>query len=237
MKLPAITVVMTVFIPPTEGGFARLQGARQTALSWGRHMRYAGDLRLHVADDSVATADAETELIMTFSPWEAEVTHTRGAGLGGGLNAGLRAAFAHSDLALYADDSYSLISDLDLTPWARVLLEHEDIGAVSLMPPRPEQHGGTTVYLYGIELEGVAGVVFSREGYNWNGRPLLYHKRFFNHYGPTLERASGYEWEADYADRYNKMPEGPAVLFAFQTPFQHVWSGVRLGDKPAGWKG
>lgn len=235
--LPPITVVMTVFIPPTEGGFARLQGARQTALSWGRHMRYSGQLRLHVADDSVATSEAETEMIMQFSPWEAEATHTRGKGLGGGLNEGLRAAFSHGDLALYADDSYSLIADLDLTPWARVLLEHEDIGAVSLMPPRPEQKGGQVVYVHGIHLEGVAGVVFGRQGYNWNGRPLLYHRRFFDYYGATLEHSSGYEWEADYANRYNSMPEGPCVLFAFLDPFQHVWSGVRLGDKPPGWSG
>lgn len=237
MKMPPITVVMTLFIPATEGGFSRFQGAKQTAMSWGRHMRYTGPLRLHVADDSVDTAPEVIAEMLRHAPWETEITHTRGAGLGGGLNAGLAAAFEHSDLALYADDSYSLIADLDLTPWARVLQEHPDIGAVSLMPPRPEQRGGEVLYLRNIQLEGVAGVVFERQGYTWNGRPLLYHKRFFDFYGPTAEHVSGYKWEQDYAERYVANPAGPAVLFAFLDPFQHVWSGVRLGDKDPGWKG
>lgn len=237
VKIPQITMVITLYIPPTEGGFSRFQGARQSAISWGRHIKYPGGMRLHVANDSTQMQDAEIEDIAKFSPWEVEFTHTSGKGLGGALNGGINAASKHTDLILVADDSYSLVEDLDLTPWARVLLEHEDLGAVSLMPPRPGQDGGICLYLYGIETEGVAGVVFERKAFAWNGRPMLYHKRFFEFYGPMKENCSGYEWEDDYSHRYNDNPTGPSVLYPFFDPWQHVWSGVRLGDKPAGYKG
>jgi len=228
---------MTLFIPPTEGGFSRLQAAKQTLISWGRHMKYPGALALHIANDSVDLDDSEVVRLATFSPWPEVVSHTKGKGLGGALNEGLKAAFKCSPLAIYADDSYSLVEDLDLMPWASVLMQNEDLGAVSLMPPRPDQRGGQTLYFHNIRTEGVAGVVFERQAYAWNGRPLLYHKRFFDYYGLTKEYCSGYEWEREFAERYVQMSGGPSVLYAFHDPWQHVWGGVRLGDKEPGWSG
>ncbi len=239
MELPAITVVMTLFIPPTEGGFARLKGAKQTLLSWGRHMKYAGAIRVHIVNDSTELDASEVEggpdALARFSAFPVVVSHTHGRGLGGGFNLGVQQALLESPLVLYADDSYSLVEDIDLTPWARVLLEHEDIGAVSLMPPRPGLTGGYCGYFHNIRTEGVAGMTFPKEGYVWNGRPLLYHSRFFGAYGLTPEGCSGYEWENAYSQHYNETP-GPGVFFGFIDPWQHVWSGVRLGDKPPGWK-
>ena len=240
MELPPITVLMTLYIPPTEGGFARLKGAKQTLLSWGRHMKYAGPLRVHIANDSTELAESEVEggpdALAKFSAVEVVVSHTRGSGLGGAFNRGLGEAMAHGGLVLYADDSYSLVEDINLTPWAQVLEQYEEIGAVSLMPPRPGLRGGYCAYFHNIRTEGVAGMIFPKEGYVWNGRPLLYHPRFFEAYGLTKEGCSGYEWENTYSEHYNATP-GPNVLFGFIDPWQHVWSGVRLGDKPPGWKG
>ena len=239
MNLPPITVVMTMFIPPIDGpcgGWSRLQMAKQTIMSWGRHMKYTGDLQLFVANNSVSIKDEMVnEMAAAFTPWTVEVGHTHGAGLGGGLNYGLRRAFEVSPLVIFADDSYSLIEDIDLTPWATVLMRHEDIGAVSLMPPRPEQHGGRVNYLHNIRTEGVAGVIFERHGYTWNGRPLMYHKRFFDAYGYTPEGCTGYEWEQRYAEHFVATP-GPEILFGFIDPWQHVWS-VLLGNAPPDWDG
>lgn len=248
MLLPPVTIVMTLFIPPIDGpygGWARFQSARQTVLSWGRHMKYSGQLQLYIANDSVAIHEAmANQMGEDFSPWPVAVGHTQGAGLGGALNHGLQWAFDRSPLAIYADDSYSLVEDVDLTPWASVLMRQEErrdedapwpLGAVSLMPPRPEQVRGRVVYYQDIRTEGVAGVIFERQGYNWNGRPLMYHKRFFDAYGWTPEGVTGYEWERVYAEHFVETP-GPDVLYAFIDPWQHVWS-VLLGNAPAGWSG
>ena len=236
MDLPPITVVFTTFIPNSEGGFARLMGAKQTVISWARHLRYTGQLRLQMVNDSVGVPDDEVAKIADFSPLPIAVIHTHGKGLGGALNEGIKAAFEVSPLMLMADDSYSLVDDLDLTPWAEVLLQHDDIGAVSMMPPRPGQTGGEVLYIYNIRTEGVAGIVLHRHAYAWNGRPMLYAQRWFNAYGWFAEGVSGYELEQKYAEHYVETP-GPAVFYAFLDPWQHVWSGVRLGDKPAGWDG
>lgn len=239
MKLPLITVIMTMFITPIDGafgGWSRLQTAKQTIMSWGRHMRYTGDMKLYVANNSIAIPDEmANQMAADFTPWPVEVGHTHGAGLGGGLNQGLYRAFESSPLVIFADDSYSLIEDIDLTPWASVLMKHEDIGAVSLMPPRPEQRGGAVNYLHNIRTEGVAGVIFERHGYTWNGRPLMYHKRFFDAYGYTPENCTGYEWEQQYAEHFVATP-GPEILFAFIDPWQHVWSTL-LGNAPPKWDG
>lgn len=235
-ELPTITVVPTLYIPPIEGGFGRLQVAKQTIMSWGEHMKYAGDLRLHVCDDTVQGWE-DTEQVLEYCRWaDPTIQHTRGRGLGGALNAGLRVAFEKSPLVIYADDSYSLVGDVDLTPWAALLMREEGIGAVSLMPPRPGQAGGECLYFHGIRTEGIAAVKFTRDGATWNGRPFMYHRRFFEFYGATPEDCSGYEWEIGYGLRFVEMAEGPEVVFAFHDPFQHVWT-VRLGDKPPGWDG
>ncbi len=239
MNLPPITVIMTMFIPHMDGpygGLSRFQDAKQTIMSWGRHMKYTGGLQLFVANDSVAIKDdVANQMAIDFSPWPVEVGHTHGLGLGGALNHGLRRALEVSPLVLCTDDSYSLIEDIDLTPWATVLMRHEDIGSVSLMPPRPEQKGGQVVYCQNIRTEGVAGVIFERHGYSWNGRSQIYHKRFFDAYGYMPEGGTGYEWEQQYAEHFVATP-GPEILYAFIDPWEHVWS-VLLGNAPAGWDG
>jgi len=234
VQLPAITVVSPLFIPNSEGGFSRLMGAKQTVISWGRHLHYTGQLRLHLVNDSVAVSEDEVAKIVSYSPFEAVISHTHGRGVGGALNEGIQAALAVSPLVLMTDDSYSLVDDLDLTPWAMALMRNDDIGAVSLMPPRPGQTGGEVLYLYEIRTEGLAGVILHRHAYAWNGRPMLYAQRWFNAYGWFLENVTGYELESEYAQRYVDTP-GPPVFYAFFDPWQHVWSGVRLGDKPPGW--
>jgi hypothetical protein len=236
MELPTITVVSPLFIPNSEGGFSCLMGAKQTIISWARHLHYAGQLRIHLVNDSVDVPEGEIAKITDFSSFETTISHTHGRGVGGALNEGIRTALSVSPLILMTDDSYSLIEDVDLTPWATALMRHEDIGAVSLMPPRPGQTGGEVLYIYDIRTEGLAGIVFHRHAYAWNGRPMLYAQRWFNAYGWFLENVSGYELEREYAERYVNTP-GPPVLYAFLDPFQHVWSGVRLGDKPPGWDG
>lgn len=235
MELPPLTIVSPLFISDSEGGFSRFMGAKQTIISWGRHLHYTGQIRVHLANDSVDLSDEEIEKILDFSPFETTISHTHGRGLGGALNEGIRAALAISPLVLMTDDSYSLIDDIDLTPWATVLMRHDDIGAVSLMPPRPGQTGGEVLYIYNIRTEGLAGIVLHRHAYAWNGRPMLYAQRWFNAYGWFVEEVSGYELEREYAERYVKT-QGPAVFYAFLDPWQHVWSGIRLGDKPAGWR-
>lgn len=234
--LPAVSVVFTTFIPAGEGGFSRLMGAKQTVVSWARHLHYTGELQLVLSDDTVALAEPEVDRITDFSPLPISIAHTKGQGLGAALNIGLKHAFEHSPVALMADDSYSLVEDLDLTPWVMVLMRNEDIGAVSMMPPRPGQDGGTVIYIYNIHTEGLAGVGFERKTFAWNGRPMLYHERFFKAYDWFLEGVTGYELEIDMAKRYVERP-GPGVFYPFFDPWQHVWSGVRLGDKPPGWNG
>ena len=236
MELPPITVVAPVFAPATEGGFARLMGAKQTIISWGRHCRYAGKLRGHLVNDSVDVSEEEVEKLLKYSPFETEITHTHGQGLGKALNVGIQAALRVSPLVLMTDDSYSLVDDLDLTPWAAALMRNGDLGAVSMMPPRPGQTGGEVLYLYEIRTEGLAGIVFHRHAFAWNGRPMLYAQRWFDAYGWFKEGCTGYDLEIEYAQRYVDTP-GPPVLYPFFDPWQHVWSGVRLGDKPPGWDG
>lgn len=234
-QAPPVTFVATLYVPATEGGFSRFNGAKQTIISWARHVKYAGQLRVHIANDSVEVNDDHIESIKNHCPWDITVGHTRGGGLGKAFNEGVKEAMKHSPLVVYADDSYSLISDLDLTPWVEVLLRHEDIGAVGLMSPYPDQGGGRVVEFGNIRTETVRGIIFDRRPYTWNGRPFLYHERFFDAYQLSPEGGSGYDWEADYMRTFIDTP-GPEVVYPFLEPWQHVWSGVRLGDKPAGWR-
>jgi hypothetical protein len=182
---------------------------------------------LHVADDgsdhedykimlgflpnTVVTPD-ETTFIL---PWETTFSRQERKGVGASLNAGFDSAFMVSPLAMYVVEDWEMVAPFNLNPWARLLLAEEGIGAVRLGPPHPDLTG--TVRHFGPHW----AMILDRHHYAFSHRPTLFHKRFFDAYGPHLEGVNAFDCEKEYHERFKKMP-GPEIAYALQYPWRHI---------------
>jgi|SRR3990167_8763843 len=214
-EYPPITLVMTTWI--TEP--IRKEVAESTLQSWVNNMKYDGELRLHVADDG-STVEWHPETI-----WKGPISFSRQErrGVGASLNAGFRKAFEVSPLCGYFVDDWICTEEIDLTPWAQLLMEREDVGIVRLGPPHPFMRG--SIEIYTTNWQGWA-LKLERFGLCVGHRPELFHKRFTDFYGMWDENLNACETERLASVRYANMPGGPSIVMALPHKFFHRHSDV-----------
>lgn len=225
MKLPPITIITTTWAPKGEVGDRRGATARICITSWFLYLRYEGQVRLHVADDG---SDNEEfygpEAFLPYRLPQNEVSFSRQMrqGVGASLNAGIGAAMKNSPLLAYIVDDWRLMAPLDLTPWARLLLEEEYLGAIRLGPPHPD--------LTGIirHFHGTWAMVLDRHHFAFSHRPTLFHERFFQAYGLQEEGINAMECEQRYNEMFVGTP-GPEIAYAISYPWDHIGQD-ELGD-------
>lgn len=230
MSLPPITIVVTTYAPPGEAGVHRRNAALSAWQSWREHLKYEGELRVHIADDGSELVD------YTESWWKnlnrrhplcplGNLTYSRQErwGVGASLNAGFREAYKDSLLTLYAVDDWGLRSQFDLTPWVDLLTECESIGAVRLGPPHPDLTGTIEHYPRppsGKVSDGLWYLRLDRHHFAFSHRPTLFHKRLTDAYGPFDEDISALECEQLYNERFCATA-GPDIVLALPTPWEH----------------
>lgn len=219
MTLPDITIVMTTYFPEGDTGIARYKAMSQTVLSWEKHLKYEGIIRLHMADDGSQGYGRPTY----YDSRLVTTSNQNRKGVGASLNTGFQIAYKHSPLVAYFVDDWSLTQELDITAWAKVLLEREDIGMVRLGMPHPNLTGR-------VEHLGELGwgLILDSYSYAYGQRPAIYHKRFTDAYGRFPEDCSAMDCERMYSERVNAM-EGPKVMLALPHSWKHLDS-VSMSD-------
>jgi hypothetical protein len=218
MTYPLITVVMTTWFPE---GSHRAEVASSTLASWAQNLRYYnGSMALHVADDG--TPDLELpEFIVgeVFKKQPVTRSQQQRHGVGASLNAGFGKAFERSPLVLYAVDDWALTQPFDITPWAQLLMECEDVGMVRLGPPHPQISGHVEIFTN--NWQGWA-LRLDRAGYAFGHRPALYHKRMIDYYGWFAEDCDALVCEKKYNAKFCQDLGGPDVVLALPHPWQHL---------------
>lgn len=210
MDFPPVTIVMTTWFVDKQ----RVELAQETLYSWRTHLEYDGELRLHIADDGS---------LLSWEPeawWGDKVTYSRQErrGVGASLNAGFRQAFEISPLIAYFVDDWILQDPLDITPWAYLLLQRDDVGIVRLGPPHPYLRGEILPY---TELWQGWGMKLDRYGLTVGHRPELFHKRWIDYYGWHDERVNAQECERLMSVRYAEKAGGPDIVYALPHKFFH----------------
>lgn len=217
-----LTIVMTTYFPPGSDGLLRHEAVDEAVESWADNLSYDGRINLHVADDGSDGPDLYLDWLRLGAREQVFGTVSRSQqhrhGVGASLNAGFRQAFETSPLVLYAVDDWKLTADLDLTPWANLLMEREDIGMVRLGLPHPWLTGN---------VEHDAGrwwLNVDRHHFAFGHRPALYHRRMIGTYGWFKEGVNAYDCEIDYNDRFCAAKVPPGIALAFLHPWEHVES-------------
>lgn len=218
MEYPAVTIVVTTFFPLGEKGLARMDVARETIRSWWTHLRYDGDLRLHIADDGSPYPEfnAYRYWYHNYPTYSKQERH----GFGASLNTGLRRAFETSDIAACFIDDWALTQNFDITPWVKLLMERNDVGMVRLQIPHPGISGRVEAFTEDWQSWGLR---LDRYAYAFGHRPALYHRRLIESYGWFKEDCSAIDCEKDYAERFCSSV-GPDIVLSLQHPWQHLES-------------
>lgn len=219
MNYPPITIVMTTYFMDEQ----RRDLAKLTLKTWNDFLFYEGELHLHIADD---------DSIITWEPenfWNySDITYSwqERQGVGASLNQGFLKAYETSPLVAYFVDDWILQEELDLSPWAKLLMEREDVGIVRLGPPHPFLRG--TIEAMTDHWQGWA-LRLERYGLTVGHRPELFHKRYTDFYGMWDENINAQEVERLASVRYADMPNGPDIVYALP----HKWFHYHLDKIPS----
>lgn len=215
MNLPTITIILLTY-RRTDYALRTIAAARQ-------HLRYAGELRWYVADDGSEPAHVDT-VMAAAAPlygW-----HTVRRGYGGNANAAWREADGLGPLSLWLEDDWVLRAPLDLTPYARLLLERDEVGLVRLgilnldVRGRTWGHDGRLYWTLDHTPHHDGTPVFT-------GHPSLRHTRYRDVYGWYPEGLTPGDTELSYAYQYRiGPPSGPAIVWPASYPewglFDHI---------------
>lgn len=208
---PNLMILATTYFPPGELGETRLHEQSIPALkSWWQMLDYDGGMTLYIGDDGSDYANISK--LINASSWGSGdiIPYSIGKreGVGASLNRGIDYAKKWDfPLILYPVDDWKLMRKFDLTPWAELLMENEDIGAVRLGPPHPNLRGTIHMFSQGWTMR------LERYGYAASMRPTLFHQRFFEAYNPWPEHMSSLETERIYTEHFNSTP-GPDIVLA-----------------------
>jgi len=215
---PKIILMTAVYFPLGEAGYIRKQGFRESLTSWHMNLAYDGELSLMVVNDGPA--------LPLWSEWHGHqiaLGHERN-GLGASFNLGFREALKRTPLVCNIVDDAILGQRFDLTPWARMLLDDEAIGAVRLSSPYPGCTGTIEPRKHGWVVR------MNRHNLVAGLRPSLYHQRFFEAYGYFDEHLTAWETERLYNERFCQR-QGPETVLALVIPWsQGKGAEVMLGQ-------
>lgn len=216
MNLPKVSIVMTTWAPDSLVGISRRSSAEKAIRSWKKHLKYDGELHLHIADDG-STLPEYPDILGKLWPG-ATVTRQERQGVGASLNNGFEAVMTWDDpVAAYIVDDWALASAFDLTPWVSLLLQDEEVGVVRLGLPHPDLTGQVR-HLGDLGW----GLMLDRHHYAFGHRPALYHRRFLEQNGRFLEGVSAMDCETDYAVRWCRGQQVAGVMVAMPHPWVHV---------------
>lgn len=188
--------------------FERTDYALRTIAAARRLLRYP-DLRWYVADDGSPQEHID-QVLQALDGAELVGWHTLPGGTyGANANQAWEAAHAISTLSFWLEDDWELSRELDLRPYADLLMDDERFGMIRL--------GYLNLGMAGLTL-GHAGRLYwwlnreSPEAYVFTGHPSLRHRRFREAYGPYTEGRRPGETELDYCWSFRTKP-GPGILW------------------------
>lgn len=224
-----IIVIATTYFPPGPDGALRRRAVSEAVGSWRELLAPPiPSWALHIADDGSDDTSISTLGML-------RVSHTRQErhGVGASLNAAI-AAHPDADLFAYFVDDWKLTAPFDLTPWAQLLRENADVGMVRFGPPHPDLTGRVRQFP-GLTQDWA--LQLDRHHFAFAHRPALYHRRFFDAYGPFAEDVNAYECEREYNDKFCQFrgfgDRSPEIVLALPHPWQHIESVELAGIEPS----
>lgn len=205
MTLPPIVIVLLTY--------QRTNYAAQTVLHAILNLKYQPGLMWYVADDGSDSSHVNTvHGLLEQAEQEVIGHHSEKLGYGAGANKAWQMAHEHTPLTLWLEDDWVLNHELRLEPYAKLLMESDQVGMIRL--------GHLNQYMVGTAL-GYDGEMYWRldrepaDGASpvFTGHPSLRHKRYWDVYGPYPEGHNPGDTELAYAYKFRIALKGPNILY------------------------
>lgn len=205
--------------------YKRTDCALPTIVAACQHLKYSGDLLWYVADDGSPPEHVEA-VVTTLSRCEAQIAgvHNERLLYGGNCNKAWDAASSIGALTFWLEDDWVLTRDVDLYPYAALLMERADIGMVRLgylntgIRGQAIGHNGYMYWLLDREPVEPHQIVFA-------GHPGLRHARYRAAYGDYPVIPNPGATELLYAYQY-RIGDGPGIVWPVDWPqwghFKHI---------------
>lgn len=205
--------------------YKRTDCALPTIAAACRHLKYGGDLLWYVADDGSPPEHVEA-VVGTLNRCGAQVigVHNERLLYGGNCNKAWAIAEQVSALTFWLEDDWVLSTDVDLYPYAALLMERDDIGMVRLgylntgIRAQAIGHGSHIYWALDHEPAESSQCVFT-------GHPSLRHRRYHTAYGDYPVIPNPGETELMYAAQY-RFKSGPSIVWPVDWPqwgrFEHI---------------
>lgn len=191
--------------------YARTNYAVRTAVSVKEKLKYDGKLAWYVGDDGSSKEHFETVLSVLkgvdfigchsidFVPgkrWP-----------GKSWNRAWVEAMKFSNIVFWLEDDWELRTELDITPYVKLLSERQDVGMIRL---------GHLAINLNMTSRGYNGIhylqMWRNMQYGYSGNPHLKHRRFYEAYGPYNEAITPGDTEIDYDNRFRNI-KGPEIYW------------------------
>lgn len=200
--------------------YKRTNYALQTLASVLKFLHYDGDLLWYVADGGSPQTHVQPIVEMISQKGKLFGGHSEPLSPGENWNRSIVAALRHSPLYMRLEDDFELLRDFDLTPYAELLQDQNDVGLVRL--------GYLSV---GLEMEVVGSKnkvyldIKKERQYCYAGHPYLAHGRFHESYGFFAKGLIPGDTELEFDGRMRKTT-GPMVWYPAEIaphgPFAHI---------------
>lgn len=220
-----LLIVVTTWLPP-GGEQERLDAFHKALRSWETHIRFDGNIRIHIADDGTVGGEWIRQLLPAWAQWTITLSQNMRCGVGASLNRGMVEAKDDEIVAYFVDD-WQLLQTLDLTPWVKAFDEVNRLGFVRLGPPHP---GCTGVIqpLPNSEREWL--LYLNHHNFAFSFRPMLLNPGMWLQLDIFPEGESSLECERLYNDRFcRSLWEGALAL---HHPFDHIYTQVMSEMRP-----
>lgn len=223
-NLPPVTIALTTYYSP-KGGMERWEAVQRTLRSWGKHLLYAGEYRVHISDDGSEGDYLERTIELVTGIWgEPNVSVQSREGYGASLNQ----CFRHTEgIAFHGVDDWMLMAPFELTPWVSLLQRSDySIGMVRLGPPHPWLAGDVVMFEEGWFLH------LARHHFVCGLRPALWTRAFWQQYGPFQENTNALEAERLFNERFCQGGSLGAAL-ALPDPWEHQYTESLSAAEPS----
>lgn len=204
--------------------YERTEYALRTIAAARKHLRYP-DLRWYLADDGSSESHCDA-VLAAAQGLELAGRHTLAGGTyGANAQRAWDEASKVSKLAFFLEDDWELRQDLELRPFADLLMDDERFGMVRL--------GYLNLGMAGLTI-GSGGHLYwwlnrqSPEAYVFTGHPSLRHQRFKDAYGPYQPGLQPGETELNMAWRF-RTREGPGIVWPAELGANGVFG--HIGEK------
>lgn len=213
MSNPPICVLLTTY-NRTECALQTVRAIKQN-LQWDQ-------LWWWVSDDGSLPSHVNAVVNEIGPSYHVEVFNSERRGVGYGMNHSLRRIFDTTDLVLVMEDDWVLHAPLDLTPYVRTLMNHEEHGYIRFGYISPNILG----YLISEEGKLFWRIEPNQETYRMVGHPSLRHKRFHHQYGWYDEGLAPGLTELSMGGKVNQKPNGPNLLYPVECGAFGFWGHI-----------